>query len=248
MDVDILAKLIKDIVLVQDGVSLSGLGTFYTEIVPSSFSDKGYTIHPPYRRLSFSPRPTEDGLLAKHWADESGKTPDQAQEELSSFLSRMKEVLKQRKTITLPGLGRLRATQENHFFFVADEDLDIFPAGFGLQSISLKNHQDYAEEPTVIPDEEPAAVPQEQPATPDENAVEPSPAPETPEASETPEAPAPETPARRKRRFPVALIVLLCIAVLFFAALAILGRVAPDLIDKILYTPEELENIKLLNL
>jgi len=242
MDVDILSKLLKDIVLVQDRVSLPGLGTFYTEIIPSTFSDKGYTIHPPYRRLSFSPRATEDGLLFAHWAEESSKPAPQAEEELKTFLLQMKEVLKQRKTIILPGLGRLRATRENHFFFVADENLDIFPAGFGLQSISLKNHQNFPEEPA----EEPAIVTEISSPEPEKCFREPSSAEET--LTPAQDNPVLEPQAKPRKRFPVALIVIIIVAVLLFAALAVLGRVAPQIIDPLLYTPEELENIKLLNL
>ena len=47
---------------------------------------------------------------------------------LTDFLSEMKEVLKVKKTIVFPGLGRLRATRENHFFFVADEVLACSPS------------------------------------------------------------------------------------------------------------------------
>ena len=53
----------------------------------------------------------------------------------------MKQVLKERKIILLPGLGRLRATKENNFFFVPEEDLDIYPDGFALKPVSLKNIQ-----------------------------------------------------------------------------------------------------------
>ena len=60
---------------------------------------------------------------------------------IADFLSEMKEVLKQKKSIVFPGLGRLRSTKENNFFFVADEDLDIYPEGFGLEPISLKTQQ-----------------------------------------------------------------------------------------------------------
>ena len=50
-----------------------------------------------------------------------------------------------RKAVALPGLGRLRATRENNFFFVPDENPDIDPTGFGLYPISLKTHQETAE-------------------------------------------------------------------------------------------------------
>ena len=58
----------------------------------------------------------------------------------------MRDVLKEKKTVHFPGLGRLRATKENNFFFIPDEDLDIYPAGFGLAPISLKTHEETEDE------------------------------------------------------------------------------------------------------
>ena len=54
MDIDLLSKIVKEIVLDNDSVTLPGIGSFLAEIVPSSFSDKGYTINPPYRRVYFT--------------------------------------------------------------------------------------------------------------------------------------------------------------------------------------------------
>ncbi|MBR5403151.1 MAG: hypothetical protein IK113_02880, partial [Bacteroidales bacterium] len=134
-------------VLDHDSVTLPGLGRFVTEIVPASFTDRGYTILPPYRRLFFSPKQGDDTLLVDIYRKSN---PDASEADatriLVEFLQEMKEVLKVRKTIIFPGLGRLRATKENNFFFVADEDLDIYPAGFGLQPISLKTHEETPEE------------------------------------------------------------------------------------------------------
>ena len=56
MDIDLLAKMVRETILDHDAVTLPGIGSFMAEIVPSSFSDKGYTINPPYRRLFFSRR------------------------------------------------------------------------------------------------------------------------------------------------------------------------------------------------
>ena len=64
MDIDLLSKMVKELILDEDRVVLPGLGCFVAEIVPASFSDKGYTINPPYRRLYFRSRPDEgDGLV-----------------------------------------------------------------------------------------------------------------------------------------------------------------------------------------
>ena len=147
MDIDLLAKMVKEAILDHDTVTLPGVGCFVAELVPSTFSDKGYTINPPYRRLYFSPKQGSDTYLVDLYArDNEEVNADMATRILTEFLSEMKEVLKVKKTVVFPGLGRLRATRENHFFFVADEDLDIYPEGLGLAPLSLKTHVETPEE------------------------------------------------------------------------------------------------------
>ena len=147
MDIDLLSKMVKEVVMDHDSVTLPSLGSFVTEIVPATFTDRGYTILPPYRRLFFSPRQGNDTLLVDLYIKSNPEATDaDATRILVDFLMEMKEVLKVRKTIVFPGLGRLRATKENNFFFIADEDLDIYPQGFGLQPISLKTHEETPEE------------------------------------------------------------------------------------------------------
>jgi len=246
-------------------------------------------------------------------------------------------VLKVRKTIVFPGLGRLRATRENHFFFVADEDLDIYPAGFGLESLSLKTHEETKEEvaeavsnladmleapaPAPIMEEtvadaspvadenadapseasapvvEPAPVVETDPVipgpdqespdqeesdipelvtvidTPDsetesdkdvpENGTSPakmaesdedvpesrtSSAPEPEPVAEEAPAPAvksepvlePEAEPAKKRHFWRIIIIIAIVILVAVIVLAVLGRVAPEWLDKFLYSEEEL--------
>lgn len=134
-----MSKMIAELIVDHDRVGLPGVGTFFTELVPSTFSDRGYTINPPYRRLSFLPNAVENDLLVDFYAEVNGIPADVSREYLSQFLAELCEVLKERKTIILPGLGRLRATRENNIFFVPDENLDIYPEAFGLAPVSLKN-------------------------------------------------------------------------------------------------------------
>lgn len=207
MDIDLLAKMVKETILDNDSVTLPGVGSFVAELMPAVFSDKGYTINPPYRRLSFLPREGDDSLLADVYASANGISRDDALRILVDFLQEMKEVLKIRKTIVLPGLGRLRATRENNFFFVADEDLDIYPSGLGLEPISLKTHVETREEvrsavaslaEVLAPEPEPESEPEIEPATEPEPEPEPAPVVEpAPEPAPEPEPesePAPEVP------------------------------------------------------
>ena len=289
MDIDFLAKMIKEVVMDHDSVTLPGMGSFVAELVPASFTDRGYTILPPYRRLYFSPKQGDDRLLLDLYVRSNPEIPEaDAARILEEFIAEMKEVLKERKTLVLTGLGRLRATRENHFFFVADEDLDIYPAGYGLQPISLKTHEETPEEvaaavsslaemleaePEAAPEPESTAEPESAPAGQempdhvghDEPAPEPiaEPAPEPvaePEPQPAPEAEAePEPEPQPEPEEPVAepepakkshkgwkvfwriILWILIIAVFAAVALAVVGRVAPEWLDRFLYSAEELE-------
>ena len=138
--------MVKELILDNDRVVLPGLGSFVAEVVPSTFSDKGYTINPPYRRLFFRSKPDEGDELAAFYASTNNVDKAMAERIIKDFVAELKPMLHTKKTIVFPGLGRLRATKENAIFFVANEDLDIYPAGFGLEPISLKTHQETKEE------------------------------------------------------------------------------------------------------
>ena len=140
MDIDLLSKMVGELILDSDEVALPGVGTFVAELMPASFSDKGYTINPPYRRLSFRQRESSDNRLVELYARSNDVDVQTAASIMGTFLKELKETLKVRKTIVFPGLGRLRATRENNFFFIPDEDLNIYPEGFGLEPRSLKTH------------------------------------------------------------------------------------------------------------
>ena len=301
MDIDLLSKMVKELILDNDKVVLPGFGAFVAEIVPSTFSDKGYTINPPYRKLYFRARPEDDNMLVRFYAESNQVDLAVADKVVRDFVTELKSVLFSRKTVVFPGLGRLRATKENAVFFVADEDMDIYPDGFGLEPISLKTHEETPQqissavaqlkaivEQPVEPQEisvEPQDIkeePQEEPVAEESVAEEPvaeepvaeEPVAEEPvaEESENPnvdevesekaeeaealvEEPAVEEPvaqevsesgpAKKKAGFGKVLLVsficLVVLAVLLFAAFMAAAHWAPELLDTILYTPEELE-------
>jgi len=281
MDIDLLAKMVKEAILDHDVVTLPGVGCFVAELVPSSFSDKGYTINPPYRRLYFSPKQGSDTYLADLYArDNQGVDATMANRILTEFLTEMKEILKVKKTVVFPGLGRLRATRENHFFFVADEDLDIYPEGLGLVPLSLKTHVETPEEvatavaglaelivepepepvPEPAPEPEPVMAPEPAPVPEPEPEPEPIPEPEPVVAPEPEPAPAPEPvkeipdqvrndeqvpePEVPKRDWVRILLIALGAIAALLVLCALLGRIAPGLIDHLLYSKEELEILR----
>ena len=179
MDIDLLSRMVKEVILDRDRVVLPGLGTFVAEMVPASFSDKGYTINPPYRRLYFRHRMEEDSSLVEIYSSSNNISPELARNILTDFLKELRQVLMEKKTVVLPGLGRLRATKENNFFFVPDEDLDIYPEGFGLEPISLKTHNETKEELSAAMDNlksmiEPLPAPEQDDVEPEQGVAEPA--------------------------------------------------------------------------
>ncbi len=260
MDIALLSKMIKEIVLDEDAVTLPGIGTFIAEVVPSTYSDKGYTINPPYRRLSFTQKQGSDTLLADFYAGSNSVSRETAARITTAFLQELKGKLQERKAIVFPGLGRLRATKENYFFFVPDEDLDIYPYGFGLERISLKTHEETEEEvaeavgslaeileekipehgstssPTVRNDVEGAR----NDAQVTRNDVDGARSDEREDLGDVRDRP------RRYLGWRIVLwilIVLLALAALALGVFLVVAQFFPDFIDTLLYSPEELEII-----
>ena len=282
MDIDLLSKMVKELILDDDRVILPGLGCFVAEVVPATFSDKGYTINPPYRRLYFRARPDDGGELVNFYAKSNNIEYEMAEKIIKDFLVELKSILHQKKIVVFPGLGRLRATKENNLFFVADEDLDIYPAGFGLESISLKTHQESrAEVSAAVADlknilvaetvaepiaepviesavesvavvEEPMAVVVVEPVVEPLAAVveEPVAEPIVGSVVVSIEDPVEEVKVEsdpvvtvKSSMNPVlkTLLVILAVLVVLVVAYMAVGRLCPDILDNILYTPEELE-------
>ena len=192
MDIDLLSKMVKELILDNDRVVLPGLGCFVAETVPAYFSDKGYTINPPYRKLYFRARPDEGDALVRFYARSNDLSYEVAEKIIRDFVAELRSVLHVKKAVVFPGLGRLRATKENNVFFIADENLDIYPEGFGLEPISLKTHQETSEEVSAAvvnlksvlesapaPMSEPKPEPVPEPAPEPVSEATPEPVPET---------------------------------------------------------------------
>lgn len=271
MDIELLSRMVGELILDSEEVTLPGLGTFVTEMVPATFADKGYTINPPYRRLSFRQKETADNSLVRLYASSNKLDLQTASSILSKYIKGLREQLITKKTIVFPGLGRLRATKENTFFFIADESLNIYPEGFGLEPVSLKTHveteeevqdavatiQSYLEDPlpasTPAPVRETAPEPEpiSEPAPVPEPIPEPVPAPQPEQQRQPKLEPEPQPklvpevkykPRRRRTGWWIAGSILLTLALLLGAFL-LAARFAPDFLDTILYTEEELEII-----
>ena len=321
MDINLLSKMVGELILDNERVALPGIGSFVALDMPASFSDRGYTINPPYRKLTIVSDTEDDGLLSQLYASSNDIDVESARLILEKYINSVHEDLLYNKTVLFPGLGKLRLTNEGNLFFVEDENLDIYTEGFGLQPISLKANSGLewpvgepvaalgttseqsggeesiaavsgtaiaadmaAEAASLIPEPQEEAgtenlplsleesgqenlpEPQEEVAplaeTAQEPAPEPAPAPATQPEPEPETQPEPESKQDEKASYNSALafrayssgkqtlgvgakIAIGVLATVFvaLALIAVVGRLAPDFIDKILYTPEEIRII-----
>ena len=238
--------MVYGLILENDSLSLPGLGCFVAEMVPATFTDRGYTINPPYRKLSFRCSGPSDTLLVDLYAASNNVDKQIAEKVLVEFLTELKAILFAKKTVVFPGLGRLRATRENNIFFVADEGLDIFPEGFSLEPLSLKARKESPEDinRTVGALESILNGPEPEPA-------ESAPAESTPIES-TPIEPAhtgtipSDTPVKSRKIWRVIGItaaVAVAVAVVVIGGFIILAHTSPAFVDSLLYTEEELRII-----
>ncbi len=270
MDIDILSRMVRELLLDHDKVSLPGLGSFVAEMAPSVISDKGYTINPPYRKLYFREGQGGDELLVAFYASLAGVEEEVAREVLVTFIAEMRQVLNRQKVIVFPELGRLRATKENNYFFVADEDMDIFPEGLGLEPVSLKAHaagghenavqsgeSETGEKPENKSVEEGPSVLSETQSGEEKMEAKPSSGEEKMEAKlssgeEKMEAKPSEKQVEKTRTVhnnKVMKVVLWSVlgaaaaVALLLGAFVLLSHLCPDFIDSLLYSKEELELI-----
>ena len=237
MDIIILSSHVRDLVLDSDVVVVPGLGTFLAEVVPASFSDKGYTVNPPYRKLTFVAEiPDQIGDDTKKVGKES-KTKVVEAEGLEEFVEHLKKELKETRCVEFPGLGKLRLTKGDQYFFVVDEDANIFPEGFGLEPVSLKNKEGDSSTTLGMTNKKSDMTGKRSGMTGKESEM-------------TGKRSGKEAGAKGEKRerkplpkWVIVALVAVGVIVLAVVGLRLLGTYAPDFIDKLLYSEEELARL-----
>jgi hypothetical protein len=250
MTLDAFSSFLKEFIIAQDAVAVPGLGKFISRMQPATISDNGFTINPPYRRLDFVypvPSDTEDGQsFDALYSAKTGTPREQAGQEVNSAVEEIKSILKKESVVELDGLGRLRTLADGGVFFIMDRDAQIFPDGFGLESVSLKNRPATPLQPIDIPQPVTAVQPvsSDHPEPADQLATAAHPEPTAqPQSPAQPESAQPHP----KKRLPVGwkiVIWLLVLAALAVAAFIVLMNCFPDVLDRLLYSPQELEIIR----
>lgn len=252
MTIESFTSCLEEFIMEHDRLLVPGLGSFTAGLQAATISDNGFTINPPYRKLEFIYG--EDLGIGENeqydylYSIKEKMDLEKVREELAEIISEIKREVEANSLVELPGLGKLRSLGDGHLFFVMDKDAQIYPEGFALSSVSLKNRV------SGIPEVAAAPKPVEQPvaATEGHNEAETSETAETTVTAEeavSKEQKVADGLARKKKRMPVVVKVilwLLGIALLLLAGFMALAYFCPDFIDTLLYSPDEIELLKTL--
>ena len=252
MTIESFTSCLEEFIMEHDRLLVPGLVSFSSGLQAATISDNGFTINPPYRKLEFIYG--EDLGIGENeqydylYSIKEKMDLEKVREELAEIISEIKREVEANSLVELPGLGTLRSLGDGHLFFVMDKDAQIYPEGFALSSVSLKNRV------SGIPEVVAAPKPVEQPvaATEGHNEAEASKTAEPSEPAEeavSKEQKVADGLARKKKRMPVVVKVilwLLGIALLLLAGFMALAYFCPDFIDTLLYSPDEIELLKTL--
>ena len=237
MTIESFTSCLEEFIMEHDRLLVPGLGSFTAGLQAATISDNGFTINPPYRKLEFIYG--EDLGIGENeqydylYSIKEKMDLEKVREELAEIISEIKREVEANSLVELPGLGKLRSLGDGHLFFVMDKDAQIYPEGFALSSVSLKNRV------SGIPEVVAAPKPVEQPVAATEGHNE----------AVSKEQKIADGLARKKKKMPVVVKVilwLLGIALLLLAGFMALAYFCPDFIDTLLYSPDEIELLKTL--
>lgn len=235
MSIDEFASILEEFISEYDSVLVPGLGAFRAKLEAAEISDRGFAINPPYRSLSFvggnADGPVEMNL-AMLYASKYKKDMDEVLDQMAAVVREIHNSLASEGECVLQSIGTLRLLGGEWPVLVPALELDIYPEGFGLESVSLKNREGLGR--AGVAPERAYIVKKE------------SPKEEVSEVAEKPEKPSGKK-EKKKRRFHPWRWVWITLLVLCFLAVAgffILAEFAPDVLDTLLYTPEQLEIIQ----
>lgn len=243
MTIESFTSCLEEFIMEHDRLLVPGLGAFTAGLQAATISDNGFTINPPYRKLEFIYG--EDLGIGENeqydylYSIKEKMDLEKVREELAEIISEIKREVGVNSLVELPGLGKLRSLGDGHLFFVMDKDAQIYPEGFALSSVSLKNRVSGIPEVVAAVAERPNEAETSETA---ETTV-------TAEGAVSKEQKVADGLARKKKKMPVVVKVilwLLGIALLLLAGFMALAYFCPDFIDTLLYSPDEIELLKAL--
>jgi len=230
-----LSSLFRKIVLRDGELILPFMGAIRLEDVPASFSEDGMVVCPPAKKLAFDNyNLSSNDILLNEYALQREISRMAAKKALYKDLEDLRAKVEKEGSYSLEGFGTFLFDKENGYSVDPAPGFEISTETFGLSTLDLRDKQE--PEPEPIPEPEPEPVTEPEPIPEPEPVIEP--------VSEPVPEPVAEEPAKKKSRSSKVLLILLTIlAILVILVLLILifKEELRPILEKILYSKEELE-------
>lgn len=244
MTVTELSNITKILLLRHERVQIPSMGTLLLENIPSQIINDGTAITPPCCKIHFDSSEAEmdfsDSLLVKQYAVSKDITSKKAEEEVRSLVMSLKKELLENSHLSFPEFGRLLFSDNSTFTFEPHPSLETQAESFGLESLPLRAM------PEPESDLEPEPESEQEPEPIQENLQEV--ADNEPEAEQEAEQGAEAEPEKaNKRKLPLYLIIVLSIVgliVLLVLVVVVFKEELTPLLERILYSKEELQFLR----
>lgn len=227
MDLNLLAKTIKESLIENQKAEVPSLGTFLFRISAARISEDEKTILPPSGSISFKSDTKVTGeSLIRYCSSRTGISVKSTTYEMHNCIENLKRELAKEKRVHLPELGLLTPDNAGVIIFTPEDEDSICRDIFGFTAVPVK------------PIKENKQVQQESHT---DNTLEIAEKKATQEKDkETP------TPKEKKKKglskAMMAAIISITAIIIVLVTIYLLGRFG--LLDSIIYTEEELELIK----
>lgn len=242
-----LCDTLKELISRYDVVNVPSLGTFYAEDMPATFSDRGTSINPPYRKISFRESYVDDGNLLLN-ALHQRSSDNNVENHLLQLLDDFKSTLLLSRFELFGDFGTMKANTRGQIFFVLNPDINLCNEATGLVAVPIKAVSNDTPQASIPTEPEFELVEESVTQVIESAEVEETVVAEVQEEEimQTQDDVDAEPKLKEKRPWWIKLILVLVIIVAIIVLILILAK-SPnlsDLWDSLLYTDEELRLIR----
>jgi len=148
-----LASDIKELILLNEGVILPGLGGFVVTHHQAEIHKDTHLLQPPSAMVSFDSRMiTDNGLLVSHIAHKNKLSEDTARSTVSEYVDALNKELLEKGSVLIEEVGTLSKISDGDLSFKALADTNYSIQSFGLPSVEVP-------QTVKIPETKPRTIP-----------------------------------------------------------------------------------------
>jgi hypothetical protein len=133
-----LASDIKELILLNEGVILPGMGGFFTTYHPAEIHKDSNVFQPPSMKVKFDSQIIKDnGLLVSHIAQKNKFSEEEARLKVNEYVHKLKKELREKGFVSIEDVGTITNSPEGELTFSAAADKNYSIQSFGLPAIEI---------------------------------------------------------------------------------------------------------------